>query len=167
MKQFEKHVLLDCVLEFRVFLRKNTINTNKHDNISSIRDVKINTIIDSVCTIQTDIIPDENDYVTVALPDKYKNINLGYYICNRHVLNINGSNIRLDLTSSSNKLVLHQIIDVVLIESEMMKFADSNLNKPEWKDGIQQSDIVKLSIDDIIKIYHQTLHKAVEFTIYQ
>lgn len=167
MKQIEKPISVDCVLEYDIFLRREkentqnrTVSSDYYDNILCTKTDVINT------TKETTLIPEYGDRVTIMLPDMYKNAtNL---ICNKNISNINpkiiyiiANDIRINYMMMPHKLELYKHIKLILVESEIMKFAETNLNKPDWKHGILQKDLINLDIGDIIKIYHQTLHKGV------
>lgn len=164
MKQLKNSVTMNCVLKFNVYLRKKNNRCNGNDIIVENTDRYMNRLYDTIHTVSTSLIPDLQDTVKLLLPERYKNVNLKSYVENgKNIIYMQGKDMELDFTQNadSNAISIYKSFDIVIIEEELIKFAKTNLNKPEWEDGILQKEIVELSLDDIIKIYHQTLHKGV------
>lgn len=162
MKQLEHPIQIDCILEFDVYLSK--IVKDEY-GLDEYHDKKLRIIEDVIYTTQTSIIPENNETSYVLLPDKYKNVNLpGSYNIhgNKHAIMM--WNPYLDFTTDNPHLVLNKVIPVRIMEPELEKFAAANINTLAWEITSGGKPITKLSIDDIIKLYHQTLHKGVMFT---
>lgn len=156
MRQLERPIQMDCVLQFDVYLS----NIVKDDY----RDKKLRIIEDVIYTRETSIIPENNEVSYILLPDKYRNVNLpGSYNMrgNKHAIMM--QHPYLDFTTDNPHLVLNKVIPVRIIEPELEKFAVANINTLAWEITSGEKPITKLSIDDIIKLYHQTLHKGVIF----
>ena len=123
-------------------------------------DKKVRMIEDLIYSTQTYIVPENNDVLNILLPDKYKNVDLSesYNIGNKHIIRM--SEFFLDFTTDNHRLVVNKDIPIRLMEDEIEKAASAN-NELAWEICFGKKDIARLSIDDIIKLYHQTLHKGV------
>lgn len=161
MRQLERPIQMDCVLQFDVYLSNIVKDEYGLDDYS---DKKLRIIEDVIYTTHTSIIPENNEASYVLLPDKYKNVNLpGSYNMRGNKHTIMMQHPYLDFTTDNPHLVLNKVISVRIIEPELEKFAVANTNTLAWEITSGEKPITKLSIDDIIRLYHQTLHKGVIF----
>ena len=159
MKQLEHSIQMDCILTFNVYIRKKVKRKDiPYDEYEYDKEVRM--IEDLIHSTQTYIVPENNDVLNILLPNKYKNVDLSgsYNIGNKHIIRM--SEIFLDFTTDNHHLVVNKDIPIRLMEDEIEKAASAN-NELAWEICFGKKDIARLSIDDIIKLYHQTLHKGV------
>lgn len=160
MKQLEHSIQMDCILTFNVYSEKKVKYKDVPYNEYEYHDKKVRMIEDLIYSTQTSIVPENNDVLNILLPDKYKNVDLpgSYNMGNKHIIRMSG--IFLDFTTDNHRLVLNKDIYIKLMEEEIEKAANVN-NELAWEVIFGKKDMARLSIDDIIKLYHQTLHKGV------
>lgn len=160
MKQLEHSIQMDCILTFNVYIGKKVKRKDIPYDEYEYYDKEVRMIEDLIYSTQTSIVPENNDVLNILLPDKYKNVDLSgsYNMGNKHIIRM--SDIFLDFTTDNHRLVLNKDIYIRLIEEEIEKAASAN-NELAWEVIFGKKDIARLSIDDIIKLYHQTLHKGV------
>ena len=160
MKQLEHSIRMDCILTFNVYIEKKVKRKDILYDEYEYYDKKVRMIEDLIYSTQTSIVPENNDVLNILLPDKYKNVDLSesYNMGNKHIIRM--SDIFLDFTTDNHRLVVNKDIPIRLMEDEIEKAASAN-NELAWEICFGKKDMARLSIDDIIKLYHQTLHKGV------